>query len=306
MTATPTALPMHLVSSQPLSPSLLKDTPTKEPNNSSTVVLIGAGSGETTSPPPKVVGTPPHGLNLGPSLSIMPVFDPPPSGSNQIGSMSMKDVVDSITKKNYMMVDDTITTTNATGGTVQSLVETDTKPRTTATVSVARPPRMPKRSPSQHQNDHSFVGGSLLKPLLALTSQQKEAVDNITSSSLTITPASSSSSASLIMNLNHHHGDSLADSESSHKNYAKRRRRDTDSSTKSDKSDISLISIESSNSVTITTSSTSASSSVAKKALAASKANKLLVNDEIMAVGNNPTMTKAGRNAKGRIFFVVL
>lgn len=95
-----------------------------------------------------------------------------------------------------------------------------------------------KRSPLP---EHSFVGGgSLLKPLLAKTPASTASNDSeilpasiLTTSALTITTATTN-----------HVEDAGA---------KQRRRRDTDSSTKSDKSDISLLSIESSNSVTSNT-----------------------------------------------------
>ena len=57
---------------------------------------------ETTSNNTKESSAVPPSLNLGPSLSILPVYDPPPAGQVS-GNMTMKDVVESINKKNSMM-----------------------------------------------------------------------------------------------------------------------------------------------------------------------------------------------------------
>lgn len=204
-------LPLHLVSSQPLSAALLKDA--KETTTSApppNIVLVGekqssSGSATTTTSPSTAA------VSLGPSLSIMPVFEPPP-GSHQSGTMSMKDVVESINKKNNMYE------AAVQAAQVNEQLEIDVKK--------TAKPRQPlaKRSPMQLP-EHNFVGGgSLLKPLLATTKVEEQ-----------LPP-----STSIIPSPPNH-----VDQESK-----QRRRRDTDSSTKSDKSDISLLSVESSNSVT--------------------------------------------------------
>ncbi len=268
-----TALPLHLVSSQPLNPQLLKEANKDSPAVASTtppIVLVGEKS---TSSPPSASTTPPAsgpgGLSLGPSLSILPVFEPPPPGSGiTSGTMSMKDVMENISKKNNMFeaaVQQAASTTSAsitTTITTHSSQAAEPQPLEVDVKKVKRP-ALAKRSPLNIE--HNFVGGgSLLKPLLATASTTSSTGTTSSSSSsseacVTTTAANAlspsvtasipaSTSVIPVMNSN--------SVEANHVEVAtnkERRRRDTDSSTKSDKSDISLLSVESSNSVTSNT-----------------------------------------------------
>lgn len=221
VTTTPTLLPSHLVSSQPLSPSLL--------SSSTSSGSMPAGSTNGPSPPsapskPPIISLP----TMGPSLSIMPVWDPqnPPQPS-AMGNMSMRDVVESIAAKNKYQQPDKLDSSS-----VDPTI--NAKPKG---VNRSRPPPssgMVKRAPQQQQGE--FVGGgSLLKPLLAPKEEPPTAVTTVTSTlhpiveeggvTTTFTTSASTTLSALTV------VDSLGK--------GKRRRRDTDSSTKSDKSDAS-------------------------------------------------------------------
>ena len=266
---------------QLVSNSQIKDQNTKEvteKSSNSTVVLVGEKSDKSSN---SEKGSNSSGsttpISLRPSLSILPVFEPP---SGQSGTMSMKDVMENINRKNLESIEPleidvkSASTTKATSTTASSVKQPRIGP-------------LSKRSPMQLP-EHNFVGGgSLLKPLLATpttTMNQKDSLTasaSTTSTSSTVSLASSESSSnsnltttvistvsttsnSAASNVASNHVDSLENSEK------KRRRRDTDSSTKSDKSDISLISVESSNSVTTSTASMKKKNSLAASAVAAS------------------------------------
>merc|ERR550532_3864468 len=88
----------QLVSSQ------IKDQNTKEvteKSSNSTVVLVGEKSEKSTEKGGNSSGstTP---ISLRPSLSILPVFEPP---SGQSGTMSMKDVMENINRKNLESIE---------------------------------------------------------------------------------------------------------------------------------------------------------------------------------------------------------
>ena len=251
------------------------------------------------------------------------------------GTMSMKDVMESINKKNNMfkatstvgsstLVNSTnpatatasgsITTTTSTSG--EQPLENDVgQPASTASTTAAPSPavtsategqkksipkvRTPltKRSPAMQLNDYVPGGGSLLKPLLATPTPKTEEPAAMLTNTLTTTsgsnpgaaastsptPTSTASTTSITVSsldalsktdaaettsttsvtasaLANHVGQDMVES-----NSKGRRRRDTDSSTKSDKSDISLLSVESG--------ASSASNPTTKKQTGANKAN---------------------------------
>ena len=266
---------------QLVSNSQIKDQNTKEvteKSSNSTVVLVGEKSDKSSN---SEKGSNSSGsttpISLRPSLSILPVFEPP---SGQSGTMSMKDVMENINRKNLESIEPLEID-------VKSASSTKATSTTASSVKQPRIGPLSKRSPMQLP-EHNFVGGgSLLKPLLATpttTMNQKDSLTasaSTTSTSSTVSLASSESSSnsnltttvistvsttsnSAASNVASNHVDSLENSEK------KRRRRDTDSSTKSDKSDISLISVESSNSVTTSTASMKKKNSLAASAAAAS------------------------------------
>ena len=254
------------------------------------------------------------------------------------GTMSMKDVMESINKKNNMFKATStvgsstlVNSTNPATATASGSITTTTSsaseqspendvgqpssiastvapsPVTSATTTGGQKKSIPKvrtpltkRSPAMQLNDYVPGGGSLLKPLLATpTPTAKPAeepaamlTNTLTTtsgsnpgaaSSTTPTPTSTASTTSITVSsldalsktdaaettsttsvtasaLANHVGQDMVES-----NSKGRRRRDTDSSTKSDKSDISLLSVESG--------ASSASNPTTKKQTGANKAN---------------------------------
>jgi len=290
----------QLVSSQ------IKDQNTKEvteKSSNSTVVLVGEKSEKSTEKGGNSSGstTP---ISLRPSLSILPVFEPP---SGQSGTMSMKDVMENINRKNLESIEP-----------LEIDVKSSSTKATSTTASVKQPRIGPlsKRSPMQLP-EHNFVGGgSLLKPLLATPTTTINQKDSLTASasttSSTTSPTVSSSLASsesssnsnlttVISTVSTHSAASNVASNhvdsSSLESEKKRRRRDTDSSTKSDKSDISLISVESSNSVTTTTASIKKKNSLAASAASASTAAAQIATVVENSVGKKSTPVKARKGA---------
>ena len=294
----------QLVSSQ------IKDQNTKEvteKSSNSTVVLVGEKSEKSTEKGGNSSGstTP---ISLRPSLSILPVFEPP---SGQSGTMSMKDVMENINRKNLESIEP-----------LEIDVKSSSTKATSTTASVKQPRIGPlsKRSPMQLP-EHNFVGGgSLLKPLLATPTTTINQKDSLTASasttSSTTSPTVSSSLASsesssnsnlttVISTVSTHSAASNVASNhvdsSSLESEKKRRRRDTDSSTKSDKSDISLISVESSNSVTTTTASIKKKNSLAASAAAsASTAAAQIATVVENSVGKKSTPVKARKGKKNK------
>ena len=256
------------------------------------------------------------------------------------GTMSMKDVMESINKKNNMfkatstvgsstLVNATNPATATASGSTTTTTSSGEQPLENdvgqpATASTAAPSavtsattgqkksipkvRTPlaKRSPAMQLNDYVPGGGSLLKPLLATPTPTAKPAADVTKTeepaamltntltttsgsnpgaavSTTPTPTSTASTTSITVSsldalsktdaaettsttsvtasaLANHVGQDMVES-----NSKGRRRRDTDSSTKSDKSDISLLSVESG--------ASSASNPTTKKQTGANKAN---------------------------------
>ena len=210
ITPTPSPLPPHISSSQPLSPSLLINT--KEPGATSTPPptppISNTSNGDVHKPSEQQQQQPSTSSSLlAPSLSIMPVQTAAPSS----GSMSMKDVVESIKKNNE---------SPAKRKTAKPPVEVVTETVEIMEAAQPRPkanPRRVNKSPCAQLNGETQGGGSLLRPLL----QKEEQPIVMVSVDVPIGAAASAATPP--------------------KGASKRKRRDTGSSTRSDKSEVSVV-----------------------------------------------------------------